>query len=370
MKFTCYSDWQQLPESVSLLFALAGKESMFLTREWFEALHATSSEDGQSLLLASVVSRDCVLALLPLNGADDHWHAFSHRYTALFGLLLAETDRAAVLDCLAAGLSQRGIHALQLQPVAEDDRSLIGLQAALESAGYQTHRHFAFYNWIHRTRGQSFDDYMAARPAQLRNTINRKRRKLAREQEYSIRLYKDGDVAQGLREYHSAYAASWKANEQYAELLDTVAMTLSVPGWTRIAVLAIDGKAVAAQLWFVVQGKASIFRLAYDEQWKRYSPGSILTAYLMQYVMDTDKVEEIDFLTGNDAYKQDWMSVRRQRCRLLFVKPREAQRHSGNWLTRLKNIFKPAINVIHSRYLTPATGRISRSQRPPSTTSR
>ena len=39
----------------------------------------------------------------------------------------------------------------------------------------------------------------------------------------------------------------------------------------------------------------------------------------MQYVIDIDQVEEIDFLTGNDAYKQDWMSERRERFALSFV---------------------------------------------------
>ena len=31
---------------------------------------------------------------------------------------------------------------------------------------------------------------------------------------------------------------------------------------------------------------------------------------MMEHVIDVDQVEEIDFLTGNDAYKQDWMSAR------------------------------------------------------------
>ena len=51
-----------------------------------------------------------------------------------------------------------------------------------------------------------------------------------------------------------------------------------------------------------------------------YSPGSILTQYLMRYAIDTDKVTEIDFLTGNERYKQDWMTVRRERSGIRFVK--------------------------------------------------
>jgi hypothetical protein len=344
MKFESYSHWRDLPESVASLFEHAGNESMFFTREWFETLYATTFEDGQSLLLACVVDESNVLALLPLVGENERWQSFNHRYTALYSLLLMEEKQAEVLVCLVEGLNQMAIDSLQLSPVAEDDRNMLSLQQALESAGYEYHQHFSFYNWIHFTQHQSFDEYMAERPAQLRNTIARKRRKLEREHEYKICMFKDGEVQQGLVDYHAAYSSSWKAYEQYVELLDAVAINLSVPDWTRLAILYIDGKAAAAQLWFVVQGKASIFRLAYDEEWKRYSPGSILTAYLMQYVIDIDKVEEIDFLTGNDAYKQDWMSVRRQRFRVLFVKQKKLQSDSGTLITMLKNVFKCIFN--------------------------
>ena len=112
---------------------------------------------------------------------------------------------------------------------------------------------------------------------------------------------------------------SWKANEQYEQIVQGFTDRASKSGWTRLAILYIDGQPVAAHLWFVVNRKASIFRLVYDEAWKQYSPGSILMAYLMEYVIDTDKVEEIDFLTGNDRYKQDWMPERRERSELTFA---------------------------------------------------
>ena len=146
-------------------------------------------------------------------------------------------------------------------------------------------------------------------------------------------------MEQGLLDYHAAYSASWKANEQNVSLLDTVALKLALRDWTRLAVLYIDGKAVAAQLWFVVQNKASIFRLAYDEDWKHYSTGSILTAYLMRYVMDIYKVEEIDFLTGNEVYKQDWMSERRERMRIHFIRQQKSKSKSNLFISKIKSIF-------------------------------
>lgn len=340
MKFECYKHLRELPASVDALFEHCSKTSMFLSREWFETLYATAFESGQTLALCSVIHEGQVLALLPLVEANEQGESFCHRYTALYSVLLAEEEQSEVLACLAEGLSQKPVHSLRLSPIAEDDENLRSLRKVLSTYGYEYHQHFFFYNWIHRTEGQTYDDYMANRPAWLRNTIARKQRKLAREQTYTIQMFKGKEVEQGLQDYHAAYSASWKAYEQYVDLLDATAINLSVPDWTRLAVLYIDGKAAAAQLWFVVQGKASIFRLAYDEEWKQYSTGSILTAYLMRYVMEVDQVEEIDFLTGNEAYKQDWMSQRRQRFRVSFVMP--CQTSSKN--VGLKNIFKKIFN--------------------------
>ena len=40
--------------------------------------------------------------------------------------------------------------------------------------------------------------------------------------------------------------------------------------------------------------------------------GSILTAHLFAHVIDNDRVSEVDFLNGDERYKQDWMSDRRE----------------------------------------------------------
>ena len=189
-------------------------------------------------------------------------------------------------------------------------------------------------------QGQSYDDYMAARPAWLRNTIFRKQRKLDREHGYEIRLFTGNEVPQAMSDYYAAYSASWKANEQYVDFMDDIVADFSRPGWSRLAILYVKEQPVAAQLWFVLHGKASIFRLAYDESWKPYSPGSILTSFLLEYVIDADKVEEIDFLTGNESYKQGWMSDRRERYALSCVKNVKSTRWYEQFIESLKRTMK------------------------------
>lgn len=340
MKFVCYSTWDLLPDSTNALFAQAAKDSLFFSRTWFENL-AAALDDDQTLVLACVVAGDQVLAILPLiKDAGHTWLSLKHRYTTHYSLLLSDDDQEQVLTCLAQGLSQLPLRALLLEPVADDDKRIAGLQRSLEAAGFGCERLFRLYNWIYRVQGQSFAEYLAGRPARLRNTLARKQRKLEREHGYDIRLYTGNEVPQAMADYHAVYRASWKANEQYAGLLDGMVAGFSRPGWSRLAVLYVRGQPVAAQLWFVCHGKASIFRLAYHEAWRQYSPGSILTAFLMQYVIDVDKVDEIDFLTGNDAYKQDWMSARRERFALSCIKSAEPAGGFTQFVASLQRLLK------------------------------
>ena len=340
MEFVCYTDWNQLPESADALFEHGSRASIFFSRPWFENLTTTVLQDDESLLLACVVEAETVFAILPLKTHDQkHLYGLTHLYSSLYSLLLSGQNQQEILQCLAQGLDHIPIESLRLDPVAEDDRNVQLLQQAMEAMGYQCHHHFRFYNWIHRVHGQTFEAYMASRHSRVQNTIARKQRKLKREHDYEIRLYTDQSLQQALTDYDTVYRASWKAFEQFDEFIEGLAYSLSAAGWLRLAILYIEDKPAAAQFWFVAHGKASIFKLVYDEAWKHYSPGSILISYLMEHVIEIDKVGEIDFLTGNDAYKQDWMSERRKRWAVSFYKANKPRGVIERFINPLKNMF-------------------------------
>jgi hypothetical protein len=321
MKFVQYSHWDQLPASAAALFAEAEETSLFLSRTWLQNLAANALDDGQRLLLACVVDGDTVLAMLPLRtGPDGSWHSLSTYYSSLFSVLGPDSAPQPLVDCLADGLAGLGFESLRLEPIAEDDPWLHRLQQALQARGFSTQRLFHFVNWSHTLHGDSFERYLAQRPSRLRNTIARKYRKLQREHDCTIRLFTDTDLDRALADYAAVFKASWKDGERFPCFVPALVYKSAAAGWLRLAILYIDSQPAAAQIWFVAQGKASIFRLAYDERWQPYSPGSILTHHLMAQVITEDRVASIDFLTGNEPYKQDWMSERRERWRLVFVR--------------------------------------------------
>ena len=68
---------------------------------------------------------------------------------------------------------------------------------------------------------------------------------------------------------------------------------------------------MASQIWLLSGLKAIIYKLAYDEVFKAFSVGSILTNEMAKVILKNDRVEEIDYGIGSEPYKKDWMNDKR-----------------------------------------------------------
>ena len=116
--------------------------------------------------------------------------------------------------------------------------------------------------------------------------------------------------------YKAIYSESWKPEEERADILEAFAAAEGAAGRIRLGIARADGVPVAAQFWTIENGTAYIHKLAHIEAATALSAGTTLSAALFEYVIDTDGVELVDFGTGSDAYKRDWMEQVRPRFRL------------------------------------------------------
>jgi len=202
---------------------------------------------------------------------------------------------------------------------------------ALSQAGYWVGSFFCFGNWYLDVAGRAFADYYPTLPSALRHNIERGQRRLAQHGAWHIQIQQNADNAldAATRAFVQVYAQSWKDPEPNAQFIPALIQLAATLGWLRLGILTLGEQPVAAQLWLVKGEKAHIFKLAYASGFERFSVGSVLTQAMMRHVLDVDGVREVDYLSGDEAYKRDWMSHRRERHGLVAFAPNTVQ---GVWL--------------------------------------
>ena len=89
----------------------------------------------------------------------------------------------------------------------------------------------------------------------------------------------------------------------------------------RLGFIYVDNIPVASQFWINIQGNSTIYKIAYNEAYKKLGVGSMLTLQMFRYAIENDGVEEIDYGSGDDAYKQTWLKDRRERWRIVAYDP-------------------------------------------------
>jgi hypothetical protein len=220
---------------------------------------------------------------------------------------------------------------ITLSPLDLDAPFLPPLQTGLKQAGYWTDRFFCFGNWYLAVAQRSFATYAASLPSALRHSIERGQRRLSKQGNWGIHIQQstDAGLEPAIAQFVQVYNKSWKTAEPTPQFIPQLIRMAAAQGWLRLGVLMLNGQAIAAQLWLLKDGKASIYKLAYAKGYEKLSAGSVLTHALMQHVIDIDQATEVDYLTGDDAYKRDWMSHRRERWGLIAFSPRTPR---GLWL--------------------------------------
>jgi hypothetical protein len=217
--------------------------------------------------------------------------------------------------------------------VPTEDGTADLLARCFRSAGWLVFRAPQTVSWTIDVRGKTFDAYWSERPGALRSTFARKLKKSAVTTE--IHTHFDQKIWD---EYESIYAESWKPEEGSSAFLKALAEVEGAAGCLRIGIARLDGVALAAQLWTVEPDRAIIHKLAYRSASAHHSPGTILTAAMFRHAIDVDQVPLIDYGTGDDRYKADWMDTRTVLERITCLNPIYAR----SWLIAARSWLKRA----------------------------
>lgn len=324
----------ELPADVQAFMTKAEKHNVGCGLAWYRNLVETVYPDNPGLRFYVLRNGDHPLAVLPLRAEKVRgaWQlaSLSNFYTSLYEPVLdaglKSRDMVAVLTAIQQEFP--GMASLTLTPMDPDSHAYQTLLSAMRIKGWIAFEYFSFGNWYQPV---DFDwaSYLKARSGQLQNTLRRMGKKFAADGGTLAMVTSPKELPAAIAAYEKVYAASWKKPEPFPRFMPALMQTYAAKGFLRLGVAWLNGEAVAAQLWIVAHGRAEIYKLAYDERFKNYSPGTLVTAMLMEHALDKDKVSEIDYLIGDDPYKATWMSHRRERWGLVAYNPKALRGLTG-----------------------------------------
>ena len=284
-----------------------------LTDEWVELLFNECLR-SQYAIESTTVSAAKMNYLVSRQGWWSRISAVQNYFVTLARPNIA-TSQQQTKDLLAQQLNTPW-HIAQWGPVDLSDTYTTHLTDYLKQKKLPFFSEPAFVNWqLHTRQYSSFNDYMTSRPGKLKSTLKRRKKKLTNDfQTWKCHLISDiAQLEAYFPYYKDIYLQSWKPHEEHIGFIQKFCKIASTKGWLRFGLLEVDNRPIAAQIWFVYNGTAKIFKLAYRPNYKQYSPGTILTEFLMQHVLEQDQVECVDFGMGDEPYKADWMNYKNTR---------------------------------------------------------
>ena len=352
MQSKLYKDLNALPASYAALFEAAARLNFYASRPWFETLAETTREAGDALQLCGLEdeSGQAVALLVARSGAGGIaggeggnsrvLSGFSTMYTTHYLPVLHPTavtpEAAAEGFARALAAEKPAWEVVSFDAFDPAEPFFPAFEAALGRAGFAVQSYSHFGNWYERTEGDSLESFMARRPSALRNTVKRKGRKLEKMEDVNFEIITDGQgLDRAMDAYDAIYANSWKEPEPFPDFTRRLVTEAAAAGCLCMGTVFLGDRPAASQIWIVSGGCATIFKLAYDEEFKKLSAGSVLTVRVLEHVLNHNDVREVDYGRGDDAYKKQWLSERRERHGLVAFNPRTlkgamgALRHVG-----------------------------------------
>ena len=289
--------------------------SLFDRLDWYRLLLLQCPFAGTPLIVRARDEEGTVWLFMSRQGrratALANWYSFET------GTIDDGVVRPALVEALARHLRRR-FTVVELAPIGSD--RLATMIGPFRAAGWIVQTAETTVSWAVTIADADWNNYLKMRPSRLQSTLKRKQK----SSQLSIRISNTFSEDEW-RSYESVYESSWKSAEGSPDFLRTLARQEGEAGTLRLGLAFDEGTPVAAQFWLVENGTAMIHKLAHLEARRSASPGTILTAAMFRHAIEQDQVRRIDFGTGDDAYKADWMDRREALFRLTLFNPASIQ---------------------------------------------
>jgi CelD/BcsL family acetyltransferase involved in cellulose biosynthesis len=153
--------------------------------------------------------------------------------------------------------------------------------------------------------------YHAKTTSKVRNQHKRRRKQLAALGEYEVSVARTRDELEAaMDDVFRLHVARWKGRPDGTELgtpggqafVREATLGLAAQEIPRIVFLRIGGEPVAFFYYMALEGTMYLYRLAFDPEYSKYSPGLVNALDALEIACD-EGLTRIEFLGGGERYK-------------------------------------------------------------------
>lgn len=320
MSAKVFDDIEQVKDIFDATEPNAPLSKVFMTYYWYDIFIKNVELENKisEHFLCLFDHNNKPLAMLPMYAKQDSskrrsLHSLTNYYSPIYDVLFdaQQITGAEALRYLFVLTQEflKGFDSINISPVYGEIASEFTGQWS--SRWCRPYTHQKSVNWF--STFEDCDGFRATLSSRVKNTYKRKLKRLDKREDWSFHyLTTAEEMIEALNDYDAVYAASWKKSEPSPEFIRNVCLHLAKENRVRLGIIRIEGKPVAAQIWMIESGCAYIYKLAYDVAYKDYSAGTILTYKICEKCIREEGVRTIDFLTGDDKFKTQWMTQQRQ----------------------------------------------------------
>jgi len=353
-KVTELSEFEKLRGEWDNLANKHGAFMPFLCFDWFKIWLDHFLKDDQLLVFLLYRGNELV-TIAPCRMKEERSNGINVRRIDLIGNVyspfryllfseLNEDDRIRSVCFIFESLfkSYKKWDICELAGIPEEKNCFDVLEIAIKQRNLKYTDFVCYADWYLDEIEFADDEYVNRLPEKIRKDISYCKRRLQKMGKYEFRLIRsDDEIDRYMDLYYGVYANSWQEKEGVGPTFHRDLAKMAVKrDWLRLGFLFFNGCPIASQFWISCSGTAYILKTVYDQDYKKYSPGKILTSEMANFVVDIDRVKSVDYVQGDEAYKQDWTPKRRERKGLVVFN----NNIKGKYLELLTNKVRPTVN--------------------------
>ena len=326
MRAQYFRRFEDIPAAFQALLAEQEKRDFFNGLGWYRNFSATCLEERAMPLFVCIEDASGPCGFLAMrspagqNGSElAHQFIGRHSFASLtnhqslrFAPVIAPhvADVDAVAAVLARALFDHSptpslIDLTHLDPQA---RGVAPFIQAMRKAGFNVFEYDYRPYRCERLEGKSYKDYIASRSSNTRRAAGSMRRKIEKLEGFRAELVTDmTDIEQRIADYQKVHAKSWKEPEPFPLHTPGVIREAARAGALRLVVLYVKDDPIATNIAFVTGGRSIGYKHHFDPDYGKLEAGKVAMCYILEQVIDVDRVQEIDFGVGDEPAKHQWV---------------------------------------------------------------